>query len=244
MGDVTFPAISVAERPRRRTSSHRGEPRHGRPPVHRASRRDRVESLRPAHQPHRPATHASTGRSRGRSSAASSRASRLRWCSAARCAAPGRPAGWPGSPTRPSSRRPARVGLRRLRGPARRPRSASNGPDWWLWRDGCPGGESPEEVERAAGSGAGAVRRVDGDVLAFAHGHSLRVLTARWLGLPVATGAHFKLAAAAVSVLGHERVDADDRPLERLTARVTVVMADFGRAPLTRGGVSNVASRA
>ena len=47
---------------------------------------------------------------------------------------------------------------------------------------------------------------VDGDVLAFAHGHSLRVLTARWLGLEVATGAHFKLAAAAVSVLGHERV--------------------------------------
>ena len=38
------------------------------------------------------------------------------------------------------------------------------------------------------------------------HGHSLRVLTARWLGLEVATGAHFKLAAAAVSVLGHERV--------------------------------------
>jgi broad specificity phosphatase PhoE len=78
-------------------------------------------------------------------------------------------------------------------------------PGWWLWRDGCPGGESPDEVgarldrvlERFAG--------VDGDVLAFAHGHSLRVLTARWLGFEAADGAHFQLAAAAVGVLGHER---------------------------------------
>ncbi len=78
-------------------------------------------------------------------------------------------------------------------------------PNWNLWRDGCPGGESPAEVgarvdrvlERFAG--------VDGDGLAIAHGHILRVLTARWCEMEVAAGAHFKLATAAIGVLGHER---------------------------------------
>ena len=46
---------------------------------------------------------------------------------------------------------------------------------------------------------------VDGDVLAFAHGHVLRVLTARWLAMEVAAGARFELAAAGMGVLGHER---------------------------------------
>jgi broad specificity phosphatase PhoE len=78
-------------------------------------------------------------------------------------------------------------------------------PDWDLWRDGCPGGERPAEigtrVDRVLAQFAG----VDGDALAFAHGHVLRVLTARWLGMEVATGARFKLAAGAVGGLGHER---------------------------------------
>jgi broad specificity phosphatase PhoE len=78
-------------------------------------------------------------------------------------------------------------------------------PDWWLWRDGCPNGESPEETGDRLDRVLERFAAVEGDVLAFAHGHSLRVLTARWLGLPVATGAHFKLAAAAIGVLGHER---------------------------------------
>ena len=77
---------------------------------------------------------------------------------------------------------------------------------------------------------------VDGDGLCFAHGHVLRVLTARWLEMEVAAGAHFKLAAAAIGVLGHERDDARDRPVERMT----VVMGDFGRAPLTRAAGANV----
>ena len=49
------------------------------------------------------------------------------------------------------------------------------------------------------------VAAVEGDALAVAHGHSLRVLTARWLEMEVAAGARFKLAAAALGVLGHER---------------------------------------
>ncbi len=70
---------------------------------------------------------------------------------------------------------------------------------------------------------------VDGDGLAFAHGHILRVLTARWCEMEVAAGAHFKLATAAIGVLGHERATTDDRPVERMT----LVMGDLGRAPLT-----------
>jgi broad specificity phosphatase PhoE len=78
-------------------------------------------------------------------------------------------------------------------------------PDWVLWRDGCPGGESPAQVGARLDRVLERFAAVDGDVLAFAHGHSLRVLTARWLTMEVAAGAHFKLAAAAIGVLGHER---------------------------------------
>lgn len=78
-------------------------------------------------------------------------------------------------------------------------------PDWNLWRDGCPGGETPEQIGARADRVLARLREVDGDALAFAHGHSLRVLTARWLQMEVAAGARFKLAAGALGVLGHER---------------------------------------
>jgi broad specificity phosphatase PhoE len=78
-------------------------------------------------------------------------------------------------------------------------------PNWWLWRDGCPGGESPPQIgarvdlvlERFAGIG--------GNGLAFAHGHVLRVFTARWLEMEVAAGARFKLEAGSMGLLAHER---------------------------------------
>jgi broad specificity phosphatase PhoE len=78
-------------------------------------------------------------------------------------------------------------------------------PDWNLWRDGCPDGESPTEVGRRVDAVLARFREVEGDGLAFAHGHVLRVLTARWLEMVPASGARFKLAAAGVGVLGHER---------------------------------------
>ncbi len=78
-------------------------------------------------------------------------------------------------------------------------------PDWALWRDGCPGGESPEQVGARCDRALSAVRAADGDVLAFAHGHVLRVLTARWLAMEVAAGARFALVPGAVGVLGYER---------------------------------------
>ena len=78
-------------------------------------------------------------------------------------------------------------------------------PDWNLWRDGCPEGESPEDIGRRADSLLARFAEVEGEALIFAHGHILRVLTARWLGFGPEAGARFKLEAGAISILGYER---------------------------------------
>jgi probable phosphoglycerate mutase len=78
-------------------------------------------------------------------------------------------------------------------------------PDWSLWRDGCPGGEMPDQVGERADRALARLRSADGDAVAFAHGHILRVLTGRWLGMPTAAGARFALAAGGVGELGFER---------------------------------------
>jgi probable phosphoglycerate mutase len=78
-------------------------------------------------------------------------------------------------------------------------------PDWSLWRDGFPGGESPEQVGARADELLRRAGLVGGDVLLFAHGHILRVITARWLEMPVAAGARFALSAGGLSTLGFER---------------------------------------
>lgn len=78
-------------------------------------------------------------------------------------------------------------------------------PDWLLWRDGCPDGETPEQIGARVDAILERVAGVEGDVLAFAHGHVLRVVTARWLEMEVAAGARFKLEAGGLGVLGHER---------------------------------------
>lgn len=76
-------------------------------------------------------------------------------------------------------------------------------PGWDLWRDGCPHGESAADVGARADALLAALPAA-GDVLAFSHGHMLRVLTARWLGLEASAGALFVIAPGAVGVLGHE----------------------------------------
>ena len=78
-------------------------------------------------------------------------------------------------------------------------------PDWNLWTDGCPGGEQPDQVGARADRVLERMRRADGDVLAFAHGHIFRVLAARWIALPAAGGARLALKAGALCVLGFER---------------------------------------
>ena len=77
-------------------------------------------------------------------------------------------------------------------------------PDWQLFRDGCPGGESPHQVGARADRVVGRVRAVGGDVLVFSSGHFLRVFAARWLGLEAAAGRFFLLGTASLSALGYE----------------------------------------
>jgi len=76
-------------------------------------------------------------------------------------------------------------------------------PDWQLFRDGCPGGESPNEVGTRADRVVKRVRAVQGDVLVFSSAHFLRVFAARWLGLDAAFGRYFVLSTASVSALGY-----------------------------------------
>jgi probable phosphoglycerate mutase len=78
-------------------------------------------------------------------------------------------------------------------------------PDWLIFRDGCPGGEMPEQVGARADRIIARSRAVDGDVALFAHGHVLRVLAARWIGLPVGCGQHFLLDTGTLCVLGYYR---------------------------------------
>lgn len=88
------------------------------------------------------------------------------------------------------------------------PEIRADRPAWSLWRDGCPGGEDAAAVAARADRVIDRVRSASGDVLAFAHGHLLRVLTARWLGLPGADGALFALETGSLSLLGWEREQA------------------------------------
>lgn len=78
-------------------------------------------------------------------------------------------------------------------------------PDWDLFRDGCPGGESPGEIAERADGVIRRLRTLHGDVLLFSSGHLLRVLAGRWLGLgPDSAGRHFLLSTASLSALGYE----------------------------------------
>lgn len=77
-------------------------------------------------------------------------------------------------------------------------------PSWSLWRDGCPGGETPAQVGARVDRALARLRAADGEAIAFAHGHILRVLSARWLEMEVAAGARLALSAGAVCSLGFE----------------------------------------
>ncbi len=78
-------------------------------------------------------------------------------------------------------------------------------PGWSLWRDGAPDGETAAQVGERADRVIAEARSIDGDVILFAHGHLLRVLTARWLGLEPSAGQLFALDPATISILGYER---------------------------------------
>ncbi len=78
-------------------------------------------------------------------------------------------------------------------------------PGWIVFVNGCPDGEKPEEVGKRADRIIARVRAVKGDVALFAHGHILRVLGARWLGLPAMAGRHFLLDTGTLNILGYYR---------------------------------------
>jgi len=78
-------------------------------------------------------------------------------------------------------------------------------PGWLIFRDGSPGGETPEEVGKRADRVIARARAAGGDVALFAHGHVLRVLVARWLGLPAGAGQHFLLGTGTLNELDYYR---------------------------------------
>ena len=83
-------------------------------------------------------------------------------------------------------------------------------PDWKLFRDGCPDGESPRDVAARADGFIARVRGIEGDVLAFSSGHIIRMIAARWLGLPPVAGRFFFCRPASVGVLTFEHNSRDE----------------------------------
>jgi broad specificity phosphatase PhoE len=81
-------------------------------------------------------------------------------------------------------------------------------PDWGIFRDGCPGGESPAQVSARADRLLMGLRAMDGTIALFSHGHFGRVLAMRWIGVPVIQAEHFALGVASLSLLGYDPGDA------------------------------------
>ena len=87
-------------------------------------------------------------------------------------------------------------------------------PGWDLFRDGCPGGETPEQIGARAERVAERVRAAGGNVLIFSSGHFLRVLAGRWTRMPLDGGRYLMLGTASLSMLGYE--NDPSRPVIRL----------------------------
>jgi broad specificity phosphatase PhoE len=77
-------------------------------------------------------------------------------------------------------------------------------PGWNIYRDGCPNGESPEQISARADNVIAGLRRLDGMIAIFSHGHFLRILGMRWAGLSVPDGQLFGLDTASISILSYE----------------------------------------
>jgi broad specificity phosphatase PhoE len=97
-------------------------------------------------------------------------------------------------------------------------------PDWQLFRDGCPGGESPQQVTARADRVADLLRSVSGNVLLFSSGHFLRMLAARWAGIDTIGAKSLMLSTASLSVLGYENSAA--QPAIRLWNDTHHLLAD------------------
>jgi broad specificity phosphatase PhoE len=100
-------------------------------------------------------------------------------------------------------------------------------PDWQLFRDGCPGGESPQRVAARADRVVSRVRAVAGDVLVFSSGHFLRVVATRWIGIEPINGKSLMLGTASLSAVGYE--NSVSHPAIRLWNDTHHVLASTGQ---------------
>src|SRR5436190_8635687 len=87
-------------------------------------------------------------------------------------------------------------------------------PDWNIYRDGCPNGESPAQISDRADRLIARLRKLNGNIALFSHGHLGRVLAARWIGLAVAQAQRFQLDTASISILCHESRNNDGPVIE------------------------------
>jgi probable phosphoglycerate mutase len=87
-------------------------------------------------------------------------------------------------------------------------------PDWAIFRDGCPGGESPGQISARADGVIDRLSKLDGDIAVFSHGQFGCVLAARWIGLPVVEGERFAFGPACLSILGYHPSHPDVRVIE------------------------------
>src|SRR3954470_13152635 len=109
-------------------------------------------------------------------------------------------------------------------------------PEWQLFRDGCPGGESPQQAAARADRVIARVRAVGGDVLLFSSGHFIRILATRWIGVePTVTARSFMLSTASLSALGYER---------DLSRPVIQLWNDTHHVPQTSGSIEGMSAAA
>lgn len=94
-------------------------------------------------------------------------------------------------------------------------------PDWNLFRDGSPGGETPQQVSDRADRLVTWIRALDGNVALFSHGHFGRVLGAKWIGLSIAQSQHLTLDTASLSVLGYEHDRIEEPVIALWNSRTT-----------------------
>ena len=138
-----------------------------------------------------------------------------RWSSAARCGGPARPASSPGFGDRAEIDENLREWDYGEYEGLTTPQIREQNPDWDLWTDGCPGGEKPDEVGARADRVIARMRAADGDALAFAHGHILRVVDGAVAADAGGGRREVRAAPGAISTLGFERETRGAAGLER-----------------------------
>jgi probable phosphoglycerate mutase len=114
----------------------------------------------------------------------------------------------------------------------RTPEILARRPGWNLFRDGCPGGESPLQVAVRADRLIARLRGLGGNLALFSHGHFSRVLAARWSDLPVLTGQRLALDPASLSILGYEHQDPASPVIALWNARADREMVGAARFEL------------